>query len=341
MNLFFKFLSFLVLLIALESCSIPEVQPSSKSVIVLASDFLYPRDSALFLNFEKQQNIKVKIKHLSTDSIISHFAHYRYNSQFDGVLMHSTYSLYKLSKEKVLHPLSSQLEQAPKGAKSPKNDWLVFGLDPYVIDFGRGETKNIAYNEFTHDVSWEPVLTKDESAAFFASVLHQFGRNNIHKSVKWLQEMKDHMRLSESTDTLPKASFTLTRFSHAQRVYNHFVLPTQGRIGVFYDGIGVASIQHSKKYAEITALQLYLMKGFNNQAITGKLFLFPIDNPNGHSDFKFQNNYPSFFRCTPFEAAKEYRDVQRVLRKLDITFPKEIKQFDIKKITELADSVGN
>lgn len=336
---FVKYFAFLTILIVLGSCSVPEVQSSSKSVIVLASDFLYAKDSTLFVNFEKQQNIKVKIKHLTTDSIIAHFNEYRYNSQFDGVLLYSSYTLNKLSKEKVLHPLSDKLQDAPQGAKSPNNDWMVFGLDPYVIDFGRGATKDIAYNELTHDVKWEPVLSKEESAAFYASVLHQFGRSKLYKSMKWLQEMKDHMHWSAISDTLPRATFTLTRFSKAQKEYHNFILPTQGRIGVFYDGIGIASIQHSPKYAEITELQLYLIQGFNNQAITGKLFVFPIENPKSHSDFSFQNDYPSFFRCTPNEASKEYRDMERILRKLDMKYPKKGVKVELKEIIEEADSV--
>lgn len=336
---FVKFFACILIIIGLSSCSVPEVTTTSKSTVTLASDFLYAKDSLLFANFEKQQNIKIKIKHLSADSILAHYKHYKYNSQFDGVLLYSTYTLNRLSQAKVLHPLSKELEDAPQGAKSPNNDWLAFGLDPYVIDFGKHETKNIAYNELTHDVKWDPVLTKEESAAFFASVLHQFGRNNMHKSLKWLQEMKNQMYWSPMNDTLPKANFTLTRFSKAQKKYHHFILPTQGRIGVFYDGVGIASVRHSKKYASITQLQSYLLQSFNNQAITGKLFLFPINNPNGHSDFKFQNDYPTFFRCTPNETAKEYRDLERVLRKLDINYPKKVKSVEHQSVNVAADSI--
>ena len=335
---FVKFLAFILVLIGLNSCSIPEVQPAAKSTVVLASDFLYAKDSVLFANFEKQQKVKVKIKHLSADSILAHFKDYQYNSQFDGVLLYSTYTLNKLSNAQVLHPLSKKLLDAPQGAKSPNNDWFVFGIDPYVIDFGRGKTKQFAYNELTHDVKWEPVLTKEESTAFYASVLHQFGRSNMHKSMQWLQEMKDHMYSSKIADTLPKAAFTLTRFSKAQKEYHHIILPTQGRIGVFYDGVGIASVRHSKKYVAITKLQSYLLNSFNNQAITGKLFLFPIQNPNGHSDFKFQNDYPTFFRGTPRQTTKEYRDMERVLRKLDMKYPKSAKGLDFQKINEATES---
>lgn len=336
---FVKYLSLIFILLLVGSCSIPEAQAPKKSTIILASDFLYAKDSILFANFEKQQNIKVKIKHLTADSILAHYTFYEYNSKFDGVLMYSTYTLNKLSIAHILHPLSKELIDAPKGAKSPNNDWIVFGLDPFVIDFGTDNTRNYAYNEFTHGFKWEPNLTKDESAAFFASVLHQFGRKNMYKSMTWMRSMKDHMYWTAS-DTLPKANFTLTRFSKAQKEYTNFVVPSQGRFGVFYDGIGTGIIKHSAKYSEITKLQLYLLNSFNNQALTGKLFIFPLENPKSHSDFKYQNDYPTFFRCSPNEASKEYRDLERILNKLDLKFPKESKKLNVKDSTLNENIVG-
>lgn len=317
---FIKISSVICALSLIGSCSIPEVETPKKSDLILASDFLFPKDSILFQNFEKQQNIKVKIKHLTTDSIISHYLKYQYNSKFDGVLLYSSYSLNRLSKTKILHPLSPKLSDSPKGLKSPNSDWIVFGLDPYVIDFGKEKTANFTYNEFANDLKWQPILTKDESAAFFASVLHQFGRNNMYKSMNWLRTMKDQMS-NGSNDTLAKENFTLSRFSISQQAHNNNVISNQGRLGTFYDGIGIGSVKHSAKYSEITRLQLYVMKSFNNQAITGKLFVFPIEDPNLHSDFKYQNDYPAFFRCTPNEAAKEYRDMERILNKLDMKLP--------------------
>ncbi len=330
MNSFVKFFYSICCLSLLGSCSVPEVKSQKKSYIILASDFLHPKDSILFENFTKQQHIKVKIKHLSTDSILSHFAYYGYNSKFDGVLMYSSYTLNKLSKAHILQPLSIELENVPKGSRSPYNDWMVFGFDPYVLDFGKGQTKLYTYNELTHNFKWEPVLTKEQTAAFFASVIHQFGRNNIHKSMNWLRTMNDHMHWAPN-DTLPKANFTLSRHSKARQSKHHFITPNQARLGTFYDGIGIASIKHSRKYVEITQLQQYVLNSYNNQVMTGKLGIFPLEDPKSHSDYKFHNNYPAFFRCTPYEASKEYRDMEKIMNKLDTKFPVEFKNLDFQE----------
>ena len=323
---FVKYLFIFCLLFTLGSCSIPEVKTSKKSYLVLASDFLYAKDSSLFANFEKQSNIKVKIKHLSADSILSHYKLNTYNSKFDGVLMYSSYTLNRFSKAKLLHPLPNRITDIPNGAKSPKDDWFVFGIDPYVFDFGKNEISANTYNELTTNLKWKPTLTKDESAAFFASVIHQFGRSNLPKSMNWLRSMQDHsVWTTNVNDTVQSANFTLSRHSKVYNKKTNFIIPNQGRLGAFYDGIGIAIVKHSAKYTEISVLMNYLLNPHFNQAITGKLFVFPYENPKSRSDFKFQNDYPTFFRCAPKEAAEEYRDMERILNKLDMKFPKGSK----------------
>ena len=299
----------------LSSCSIPEVQESKKGSLIIASDFLSSKDSTVFRNFEKSTKINVYIKHLSTDSIIKHLKHFGYNSKFDGVLLFSSYSMNRLSNLDFLNDLPAQFSEQPIALRSPKNDWICVGFDPYVIDFGDSTTEKISYNELTYEKRWKTELSKEQSAAFYASVLHQFGRKQLAKSMTWLQAMKNH-ELSSQNDSLSIANFTLNRHSIAKTKKSNFIIPNQEKIGVFYDGIGIGIITHSRKYTELERLINYLMIRHNNQEIMAKLNLFPAENPDNRSAHGYQNEYPKLFRCSPNKCVREYRDLERVLMKL-------------------------
>lgn len=299
----------------LSSCSIPEVQESKKGSLIIASDFLTNSDSLVFKNFEKRSKIKVYIKHLSTDSIIAHIKHFGYNSKFDGVLLFSSYGMNRLSTLNFLNDLPTQFSEQPIALRSPKNDWICVGLDPYVIDFGDSVTEKISYNELTYGKRWKPALSKEQSSAFYASVFHQFGRKQMAKSKTWLQAMKNH-EISSINDSLSTANFTLNRHSLAKAEKNNFILPNQEKSGVFYDGIGIGILTHSRKYAELEQLISYLMIRHNNQNVMAKLNLFPAENPDNRSVYDYQNKYPKLFRCSPNKCVREYRDLERVLMKL-------------------------
>ena len=63
-NIAFLF-TFLVTIIA--SCSIEEANQNQKNELIIASDFLKSKDTTLFKNFSKTNNIRIKnalIKHL-------------------------------------------------------------------------------------------------------------------------------------------------------------------------------------------------------------------------------------------------------------------------------------
>lgn len=295
---------------------IPEAKETTNDYFVIASDFLKAKDSLLFENFEKQSNIKIIIKCMSADSIQSHYEFYGYNSKIDGVILSTSYEMNELSKANVLHKLPKEYSTIPVSFRSPKNDWISFGLDPYVLDFGDSSVKKSSYNELTYGTKWIPVLSKEESGAFYASVVHQFGRKGLHKSKKWLQAMYDHSQSSIS-DTLKHSEMTLNRFSKAKNSHHNYLIPNQQKGGAFYDCVGIGIIQQSPNFVQVNQLISYLLKPHNNQIILGKLSLFPIENPKNRSDFKYQNAYPRLFRCTPNKCVREYRDVERILRKID------------------------
>jgi len=307
----FIFFGFLV-----GSCSIPEVKEAKLNSIIIASDFLSSKDSLVFKNFEKRNKIKVYIKHLDSDSIIAHIKQYGYNATFDAVLLKSSYSLNRLSNLGFLNDLPQQFSIKPVAIRSPKNNWISIGFDPYVIDFGDSLVENVSYNELTHSKRWKPQLSEDESMAFYAGVLHKFGRKQMAKSKSWLLKLKQH-EVSVANDSLKLSNFSLNRFSKSKEVGNNYLFPNQENGGVFYDAIGIGIIAHSRKYSEAERLINYVLIRYNNQAIAAKLNLFPVENPDNRSLFTYQNEYPRLGPCSPNKCVREYRDLEKVMMKLE------------------------
>lgn len=311
-----KFITLIILILSLSNCTIPEVKEIDKGFVVIASDFLHPKDTLLFENFKKLKGIKVIIKHMDADSIQAHYKKYRYNSKIDGVLMYSSYEMNELSKANALQILPPTYSEIHVSFRAPKNDWMAIGLDPYVLDFGDSSAQKASYNELTYGTKWKPVLSKEASAAFYASVIHQFGRKNLHKSKKWLQAMYDHSNSSIS-DSLQTSNMTLNRFSKARPEKHNFTMPNQQKGGAFYDCIGIGIISQSDKYVLVDQLIEYVLKPHNNQILLGKISFYPILNPDNHADYKYQNEYPRMFKCSPNKAVREYRTMERILKKLD------------------------
>ena len=300
----------------LTQCTVPEAKDESVATLVLASDFLTANDTLIFRDFEKEHQLRVRIRHMSTDSIISHFRAYGYNSSFDGVLLYSTYNLHRLSKAEVLHVLPEFVREQPAAIRAPKNDWLVVGFDPYVLEQADSGAVIQTYNELTYGSKWTSVLNHEERAAFEASVLHQFGRSGRYKSFTWLSSMYTQMNGSTS-DSVTHADFTLNRFSKMQDTKHRFTIPNQVRGGVFYDGIGIGAIRHSAHYSTVCDLIAFYLNPHYNQKLNGRLHLFPIASPNNHSDFDYQNDYPILFRCSPNQCVRHYRDLERMWLKLE------------------------
>lgn len=282
--------------------------------IVLASDFLHAKDSSVFKDYYHEKGIKVYIKHLSTDSIIKHIERYKYNSEFDGVFMYSSFTLNRLSKEKCLHPFPEEMKEHPLSYRSPSNDWVVLGLDPYILQMAdSGEVIN-TYNELTFGNKWKPVLNDEELASFQASVIHQFGRKGFNKSFPWLKKMNDQMTW-QLNDSVALSDFTLTRYTKLNDS-NKFTIPNQNRGGAFYDGIGIAPIVQSKHYLAISDLALFYMNSHFNQRLNYFIHAFPFETPRGHSSYSYQNSYPLFFRCSPNECVIHYRELEKFVKKL-------------------------
>jgi hypothetical protein len=315
----FTTISIISFVLVLASCSIDEATAPEKGCLIIASDFLETKDSSLFKNFSELKKIKITIKHLTTDSILSHFKKFNYTTKFDAVLLKSSYSLHQLSNAGVLHELPQKVHIETKidlKNVSSKNNWLAIGYDPYVLDFGDSLAVSMNYSELIKTKKWNPVLEKNEVIPFYSSLIEFYGRKKRNKAFEFISEMDVYRKWSKK-DSLKLALYTLNKFSISHKTINQYSFPNQNGSGVFYDCIGFGIISHSSHFIECTTLINYLVRQQNNQAFTGNISVFPLINPNGRADYSYQNNYPKLANCPPREVAKQFRNVHRILKKIN------------------------
>ena len=71
--------------LGITACSIETAKPVKSEALVIASDFLHEADTMLFDDFSKKNNIRLIIRHLSVDQMITEMESKGYNSGIDLV----------------------------------------------------------------------------------------------------------------------------------------------------------------------------------------------------------------------------------------------------------------
>ena len=296
-------------------CKVDEPSFPKDSVLVIASDFLTEKDTNLFVDFTKKNNVQIKIMEGSSDSILALSKQLTYNTPFDAVLLKSTYTLNKFSEAKVLQPLLSTYNESLIQDRSPRNDWVVFGYDLFILDHGDTTIEISTYNELTFGKKWlQSMKSKTDYAAFYSSVLFQFGPRRRNKAIEWLNEFHAQM-MTENLDSISPAAYSLNRYSIAKTNKHNIKIPNQVRGGTFYDGWGLGIIYQSKNYAILEKLMHHISNPHFNQTINARLHMYPCEDPKGTSDFEYQNDYPLLYRCNPNQMVRQYRDLDKIFKK--------------------------
>jgi ABC-type Fe3+ transport system substrate-binding protein len=211
-NIAFLF-TFLVTIIA--SCSIEEANQNQKNELIIASDFLKPKDTTLFKNFSKTNNIRIKIKFLSADSIQKRLRKDGFNSNFDLVFVKSLQSVKSL-KTITFHHLSRNMITTSlfNFRAFQNNSWFAVGVDPYVFS-AVPDTLEIptSYRDLTQKFNYS-CFNSSENAVLLAYVKHLTKKKPSYYS-SWKKSFEgNYVPFNAGTDSLPSKQFLLLRWSH-------------------------------------------------------------------------------------------------------------------------------
>jgi hypothetical protein len=212
-----NFLFLLVLMGGLVACSIEEAQPLAHKKLVIASDFLYPKDARYFSEFAKEKKVKVEIIHMRADSMEYRLKKDGYNTEIDLVFVHSLISVKQLENQAFQAVQNDFHEQKLDHLKQIDKNWFLVGRDPFIITYLKDSLeKPTTYRELSSDYLWaSPDLASLE--VMKAQVRYQFQQNKNAKKnglKKWLRGLKDHrVNYQEGTKTSPNRQLLLMKYS--------------------------------------------------------------------------------------------------------------------------------
>lgn len=258
----FLLLNFLVSI--LFACSIEEAKPLAHKKLVIASDFLYPKDSKYFGSFAKDEKVHIEIIHMRADSIEYRLKKDGYNTNIDLVFVHSLVSVKTLENQPFQAVLKDFQGQKIDQLQHMKNNWFLVGRDPFILTYLKDSLeKPSTYRELSSDFLWaSPDLASLE--VMKAQVRYQFQHKKDAKKnsvKKWLRGLKDHrVNYQEGTKTAKNRQLLLMKFSTYYKnkqlersKQRELVFPTN----LYNDYFAVAIVPQAKNYEMTKSFLLF------------------------------------------------------------------------------------
>ncbi|MBP5994944.1 MAG: hypothetical protein KA736_04520 [Crocinitomicaceae bacterium] len=269
------FLLFVLLISSLFACSIDEAQPLANKKLVIASDFLYPKDARFFAELTKKEKVAIEIIHMRADSIQYRLKKDGFNTNIDLVFIKSLLGVKSLENQ-AFQPVQNAFSDGELSElKQIRNNWFLVGKDPFVISYLKDSLeKPSSYRELSSDYLWtSPDLASLE--VLKAHVRYQFQKkqgNNKQELKDWLRGLKDH-RVNYQKGTDSTASTQLLLLTYSTYSKNKLLVQTKKRKVIFpkqlySDYFAMAVVPQAKNYA---MTKLFLL--FWNEKANSSKFL--------------------------------------------------------------------
>lgn len=291
----FNILPFLVtfLVVLLASCSIEEANHSNKNELIIASDFLRSKDTMLFRNFSKTNNIRIKIKFLSSDSIQRSLRKDGFNSNFDLVFVKSLSSVKDLKPIKFHHLSQNIIKDSLTNFRAfQNNSWFAVGVDPYVFSYVPDSLDvPTSYKDLTKNFNYS-CLNPTENAVLLAHIKHLTKKKQSYYST-WKKSFEgNYLPFNKGTDSLPSKQFLLLKWS--QYLENPILKKNKKRIatyffnnsGLYADRKCVAVILQAKNFKNACLFLSFLNSKNKSVYFYEKLGAIPILKKNEKYEFE-------------------------------------------------------
>jgi hypothetical protein len=133
----------LILIVTLLSgCQLESAKEQQQQELVIASDFLNKRDESLFKDFNSSRGIRVRILHMSADSLTKRLNTSGFASGIDMVMLRSSLDMCKIDKQgflQVIHDRALRPE-IPARYRDTNSRWFGIAIDPYIILSGNQDS---------------------------------------------------------------------------------------------------------------------------------------------------------------------------------------------------------
>ena len=207
------------------SCGLETAGPDYQSDLVIASNFLQPKDTIHYKGFEKRSGINVKILNLTADSIQKILKSKGYNSKIDLVFL-SSLSAVKDVETSFFHKFQYNVAKKELSFYNPilENKWLVAGIDPYVFSYFQDSIERPTnYNQLTKGSLWA-TPNEDNLNVFLAHIKYNLRKNDDNGFKDWKENFKRNQVIyDEGTDSLASIQFLFSKLSHLH-LYEYLLL---------------------------------------------------------------------------------------------------------------------
>ncbi len=322
----------LMLAALMSACGYEELKPIQKQNLTIASDYLYPKDSILFADFTKKTNIKVKITHISADSISNKIIQNPLNVDFDMIMIADMPVLENLKNKNLLQRFSNHFNK-PNSSEFI----LITGVDPIVFKSNRnGSNDSTSYNDLSKEL-WYSSLDEVNLKKFYNCV-----KTNNHwttrESALWIHQLELKKIVQPILDSLaPKinqvgflSDFERQKsFSDSMNFFPFLLFPNQLTSGLIYNYYGAGIIYQSHNFFSAMQMIQYLQQPIQAQIINNKIGIISYNqlektgfyknqryllNPNSINAYNFNlswwNAHISYARSIKIEVKKSVPIVQ-------------------------------
>ncbi|NVK64685.1 MAG: hypothetical protein HWE22_08870 [Flavobacteriales bacterium] len=317
-----RILTYFILLplLAVSACTLKSAQVEKNPSITIASDFLHSEDSVLFENFAKRHDLKIIIRHLSLNEIISEVETKGYNSGIDMVFSENTRTPIELNKKAILQNLMEPENKLTSQNRyiSYRHNFVGVGLDPFVVIFKNDSLKTrVTYDDFTTKPHYH-TLSKADVISFLSPMRRKQDRIETYN---WASQWDSKsIKRPEKGPWKDSVDFIVCKYSQLNSfedsLWQHAALdpyfPNQNKSGVYFDLTTVAIIRQAEHYSDAQKLIDYFQNPGFNAVLNRKIDRFPV-----YDYLEVRKEGPKFYPSNIDEQLKYYDVIDRMLDKIN------------------------
>lgn len=256
-----------ILLLTIIGCSTPNASPEKDTTLVIATDYIAPKDSILFRSFEKQHHVKIILKEISVDSLIHLFKKDRYNTGVDIVLYHHLYDMRRILQSGMMESL--EIKELPKnGIVSKSNTFIGLGIDPFICVSRKDTILPIYIYDDLSKVSFSNNLTRKSEAHFYAPFMRKMSRAKTYNRMKKIKSGATPFN-KKSVDSSDVILSTLSAYQKKDDSlwtnFSNIHYLNSSTSGVFHDIVSIGIIDQSSNYHKSVEFIKWITLGPTNR----------------------------------------------------------------------------
>lgn len=310
----------ILFLVGLASCSIETAQSVKSQALVIASDFLHEEDTVLFKDFIRKNDVRLVIRHLSADQMISEIESKGYNSGIDVVLSHNMQTPIRLNKRKILQDLV-ELETDIKNQNpyiSYKHNFVGIGLDPFVFKYTSDTVREPTnYYDLTKVVHHHS-LSKSDIISFLSPIRRKMNRAKTYDwAKKWKEKSSFRPKKGPRGDS---SQVVLCKYSQLENFTDsiwatypdgHY-FPNAEKGGVYFDLMSVSIVRQAEHFSDAQNFMKHCQNSGYNAKLNKELDRFPI-----YDYLQARSEGPQFYSVHIDELLKYHDVLERLFEKLN------------------------